>query len=285
MPPADLSRRAFLVASGGALTAAALWPRLALAHEDEPKGPWGTLVLSSDLYASPTPQRFVFAMAKGDEQSSFGRVRVGFIPPGVSDDTTVELQSTRLYRAGLPKGRGVYVTDAILDEAGIWSAVVRTHGEDVPFAIDVKPSAEAPVIGAPAPRSPSPTKADRLGMKPICTRRPACPLHTVSLTDVIGAGAPVAVMFSTPARCASRYCGPVLDEMLDLREQYEGITFVHADIYLNNETTNLSPTVEAWGLPSEPWLYTIDGGGTIVGRIDGAFGREEIAAQLDALAT
>ncbi len=265
------------------LTAAVLWPNLAVAHEDEPKGPWGALVLSSDLYASPTPQRFVFAMAKGAEQSSFGRVRVGFIPPDVTGETDVDLQTARLYRAGLPKGRGVYVTGAVLDEPGVWSAVVRTHGEDVPFAIDVKAAAEAPVIGAPAPRVASPTKSDRLGMRPICTRHPACPLHTQSLAEVIGSGTPVAVMFSTPARCESQYCGPVLEELLDLRGQYEGITFVHADIYLNNETVDLSPTVEAWGLPSEPWLYTIDGAGTIVGRIDGAFGREEIAAQLEAL--
>jgi hypothetical protein len=57
------------------------------------------------------------------------------------------------------------------------------------------------------------------------------------------------------------------------------------EIYKNNKTTNLAPTVEAWHLPSEPWLFTVDGAGTIVGRIDGAFGRKEIAAQLEALAS
>jgi hypothetical protein len=121
-------------------------------------------------------------------------------------------------------------------------------------------------------------------MRPICTRSPRCELHDISLAEVIGAGSPVAVMFATPARCASEYCGPVLDELLEVRDQYEGVTFVHADIYLNNRTTDLSPTVEAWGLPSEPWFYTIDGAGTIVGRLDGAFGREEISDLLDELA-
>ena len=282
MPPTELSRRAFLAASGGVIAAAAL-PNIAFAHEDEPKGPWGALVLSSDLYASPDPQRFVFAMAKGERRSSNGRMRVGFAPPEAEGETTVELAPARLYRNGLPKGRGVFVVESVFDEAGVWNAVARTHGENVPFAVQVKPAAEAPLVGTPAPRAASPTTDDRLGMRPICTQRPRCPLHDVSLADVIGAGSPVAVMFATPARCASEYCGPVLDEMLEVRNQYDGVTFVHADIYLNNRTTDLSPTVEAWGLPSEPWFYTIDGAGTIAGRLDGAFGREEIADLLDAV--
>jgi len=284
VPPDDLSRRAFLAASGGLVVAAMTFPELAIAHEDEPKGPWGTLVLSSDLYASPTPQRFVFAMAKGRRRSSNGRTRVGFVPPSAqSRQATIELVPAHLYRTGLPKGRGVFVVDTVFDEPGVWQAVARTHGENVPFALDVKPAAEAPVVGAAAPRAASPTKADRLSVKPICTRHPPCPLHTVSLAEVVGAGTPVAVLFATPARCQSEYCGPVLDELLDVRERYDGVTFAHVEIYLNNETTSLAPTVEAWGLPSEPWLYTIDAAGTIVGRIDGAFGRQEIVSQLDPL--
>ncbi len=76
----------------------------------------------------------------------------------------------------------------------------------------------------------------------------------------------------------------MLDALLDVRKPYEDrVTFIHVDIYENNKTTKLAPTVEAWRLPSEPWLYTVDGSGTIVGRIDGAFGRDEIVTQLDAL--
>ena len=45
--------------------------------------------------------------------------------------------------------------------------------------------------------------------------RPAL-LALVSLAEVIGAGTPVAAMFATPALCASQYCGPVLDELLDV---------------------------------------------------------------------
>jgi hypothetical protein len=61
------------------------------------------------------------------------------------------------------------------------------------------------------------------------------------------------------------------------------VTFVHVEIYRSNRGADLSPTVEAWGLPSEPWLYTVDAAGVIAGRLDGAFGRDEIRAQLEAL--
>jgi hypothetical protein len=283
------SRRAFLAASGGLMTAAAVgWPELAFAHDDEPKGDWAALVLSSDLYAAPGEQRFAFAMAKGKTRNSFAPVKVAFVPGAISDANPVELnedafQPTKLYKKGLSRGRGVYVASAVFDQAGVWTALALTHEQVVPFAIDVKAEAEAPLVGAAAPRAASPTKAERLGVKPICTRRPQCPLHGDSLSEVIGAGRPVAVMFATPARCQSEYCGPVLDEMLDVRKNYDGVTFVHVDIYRNNRTTDLVPTVEEWGLPSEPWMYTIDAGGTIVGRLDGAFGKAEVVQLLDGL--
>ncbi len=77
----------------------------------------------------------------------------------------------------------------------------------------------------------------------------------------------------------------MLDELLDLRAPFtDAITFVHVEIYSSNKGATLAPTVEAWGLPSEPWLYTIDGAGTIVGRLDGAFAGDEMKAQLEALA-
>ena len=76
------------------------------------------------------------------------------------------------------------------------------------------------VPGMAAPGAASPTTADTLGVDPICTRDPMCPLHTQSLSTVIGAGKPVAALFATPARCQSAYCAPVLDEFLDVIKGY-----------------------------------------------------------------
>jgi hypothetical protein len=282
---AHVSRRSFLAGTGGLVLATTVLGRVAAAGE--PRRELSPLVLSSDLYASPEPQRFVFAVAIGANYASRAPAQVGFIPPGSARGDTIDvtLQPTTLYKAGLPKGRGVYVTEAVFDRPGVWDAVAVTRGEQVPFALEVHEQPVSPTVGSVASTAPSPTKADRLGVKPICTRVPQCPLHTVSLSEVIGAGTPAAVMFATPALCQSQYCGPVLDELLAVRSDYgERITFVHVEIYRSNRGADLAPTVEAWGIDSEPWLYTVDAAGTIVGRLDGAFGRKEIVQQLDALA-
>jgi hypothetical protein len=281
----EISRRAFLAASGGLAIAATVGPELAAAHDEPALGKeLGALVLSSDLYASPEPQRFVFGLASKRGYVSGPPVRVGFAPPGTTGEVDITLDPTRLYKAGLPKGRGVYVAEPVLDTPGVWPGFALVKDRQIDFAIQVKEAPDAPQPGATASRAPSPTVADTLGVKPICTRQPRCPLHTVSLSEVIGAGTPTAVLFATPARCQSEYCGPVLDTLLSVRDRYEGaITFVHVEIYLNNKTVELAPTVQAWGLLSEPWLFTADAAGTIVGAIDGAFGRGEMVQLLDEL--
>jgi hypothetical protein len=124
-----------------------------------------------------------------------------------------------------------------------------------------------------------------MGVDPICTRNPVCPLHSKSLSALIGHGRPVAVMFATPARCQTRYCGPVLDSMLPLVKTYEEhIDFVHVEIYKNNQTSDVIPTVDAWGLGGEPWLFGVDKSGKVTARLDGAFDQTEMQTLLDDLA-
>jgi hypothetical protein len=178
----------------------------------------------------------------------------------------------------------VYRTATVFDRPGNWKTQVKIAGDVTAAVTQVKPTAEAPIAGQQAPRAASPTTTDALGVNPICTRVPPCPLHTVSLADVIGTGKPVAVLFATPALCTSQYCGPVLDEMLKVMTPYqERVTFVHVDIYKGSTATTLSPTVQAWGLPSEPWMFGIDGTGAITARLDTAFGKTEMVDLLDDL--
>jgi hypothetical protein len=110
----ELSRRAFLGAAGGVTAAAILstvWPSSADARKPE----LSALVLSSDVYASPQPQRFVFAVARGPHYASTKPARVGFAAPGQTKGT---LLATRLYKKGLPPGRGIYVVDTAFPVAG-----------------------------------------------------------------------------------------------------------------------------------------------------------------------
>jgi len=196
----DLSRRAFLggglVVTGGLVAAASLGTAAFAASSSAKK--LAPLVLSSDLYVSDQPQRLVVALARGGKSGiqfvSGPAAQFRFQPPktpGGATPTATPWVKAPLDRAGLPKGRGVYVTSPVLDTAGVWDVEVKAQGESVPFKIQVNAAAVAPVVGQPAPRAASPTVTDTLGVSPICTRQPACPLHTVSLASVIGAGKPV----------------------------------------------------------------------------------------------
>lgn len=239
------------------------------------------LVLSSDLYASPNPQRFAFAIARGAKFASIGPAQVAFAAPGAKEGAVLD---ANLYKEGLPKGRGIYVVDAAFPVAGVYKAAAITQGKQTPFAVQVNAAPQAPIVGAAASKAASPTTVNPLGVNPICTRSPVCPLHDVSLADVIGRGKPVAVMFATPALCQSQYCGPVLDELLDIMAPYrDKVTFVHVEIYESNRGATRAPTVAAWNLPSEPWFYAVDGSGIIQSRIDGAFATNETKAALDRL--
>jgi len=271
-----LSRRTFLAATGGVLAAAAAYGRGSPAGASSASNKLSALLLASDLYASPDPQRIVFALAEGPKYASGPPAKLAY---GQSRKlgTTVD---TVLHSRGLPKRRGIYTADVTLPQAGPWLGVVQVKmngkRQNASLAFQVQDQPKAPVPGTPAPRVASPTAANPLGVDPICTRNPPCPLHEVSLDTVIGAGKPVAVMLATPALCQSRYCGPVLDDLLTLTDQYKDrITFVHAEIYTNLTGNETTPTVQAWGIQTEPWLFGVDASGTVVSRIDGAFGHDE----------
>jgi hypothetical protein len=282
---APVSRRAFLssgLAAAGGLVAASAFGSAAVAAVDPDR--LVPLVLSSDLYATSQPQRFVFGYQRGGSFTDYASgppTIVRFRSPG---GRWSPFTRAPLDRAGLPKGRGVYVSAPVFSEPGVWKVEARASGQRIRFAAQVYPQPTAPIPGMAAPRAPSPTLANTLGVDPICTRDPQCPLHTVSLASVIGAGKPVAALFATPARCQSLYCGPVLDRLLKTMKAYEDrATFVHVEIYQDSRSNAVSPTVAAWGLPSEPWLFGIDGAGTVVSRIDGAFGGAEMNALLQQL--
>ena len=294
MTPAPLSqphsrlqtRRAFLgtglTVVGGLATALAL-PGTAFAAQDETK--YFPLVLSPWLYADANPQRAVLALShstsKGIQYASGPSVKVRFRSP---DGTWTPLVQTTYDRVGLPKGRGVYVTEAAFTTPGVWKAEARAGGQKIPFSLEVNEAPAGPVAGDLAPTAPSPTTTDTLGVDPICTRDPECPLHTVSLSDVIGKGRPVVVMFATPARCQSQYCAPVLDEFLKVSEPYrDQASFVHVEIYKSATGTTLVPTVDAWKLPGEPAMFGIDTAGVVRSRLEGAFGGTEMQQEIDAL--
>ena len=288
----ELSRRAFIAAGGAVALVACSGGDSSKtkkqsstsgkgAGKGSGKGGLQALRVSSDLYATEIPQRFAFIFTLDGEFVSEGDATLAVRSQGgtFGDDLPATLRTE-----GLPKGRGIYTLDLVLEKDGIWEGRATIKGKPVKLFFQVSKTPLGPIPGSAAPMAPSPTATETLGVDPICTRVPACPLHTKSLETLIGKGRPVVVMFATPARCQTQFCGPVLDQLLSVQGEYSSqVDFVHVEIYESTEGTNLVSTVSAWGFDSEPWLFTISPDGTVQERLDGAFATDEIRSVLDRL--
>ncbi len=153
------------------------------------------------------------------------------------------------------------------------------------IAIDAS-TAMVPMAGQKMISVPTPTDADHRGVEPICTRQPKCPFHGQSLDTALAAKLPVVLIFATPALCQTATCGPVLDNVVAAAGAYAGkINFVHSEIYITlSQSAPNTPAVLAYHLQSEPVMFLADTNGTVVQRIDGLFGKAELAGALTHLA-
>jgi hypothetical protein len=112
--------------------------------------------------------------------------------------------------------------------------------------------------------------------------------YEMTVAEAVESG-PSVLVFATPAWCTSQSCGPMLDQVQEMKAEYPDLNYVHVEIYENvhvaaREDLVVVPPVEEWGLPSEPWLYVTDGSGTVTAAFEGALSDEELRRALDAVA-
>lgn len=135
-----------------------------------------------------------------------------------------------------------------------------------------------PAVGDAMISFDTPTFSDAREVDPICTRRPEpCRLHDVTLREALGSGAAVALLVGTPAHCSTGTCTPALDALLSLAERGRaGITFLHAEVYADENATKVAPVVEALSMNYEPALFLTDENGVVTARLDAVFDEVEL---------
>ena len=176
---------------------------------------------------------------------------------------------------------GVYAAEVPLTKPGKLAILVVTKTRSgglvgAPTEVTVVTPDKDPVVrvGEPAPRVDTDTLASVGGDEAkLDTRRPPSDLHEESFNDVVGKR-PVALLFATPQLCQSRVCGPVTDIALQLQKTYgDRVTFIHQEVYVDNDLKKgLREPLKRFGLPTEPWLFTIKRDGTVAARLEGSFG-------------
>lgn len=186
---------------------------------------------------------------------------------------------------------GIYVANVAFARPGVWVATLiaedGTATVSSPFGVD--PHVSVPEVGELAISVPSRTGIGISDLRLITTDLDPDPdLYALSLDAALANGNPTVVAFATPAFCTSATCGPVVDTVKDLKDSFpDDVNWLHIEVYRNIDVENFADleivdAVAAWALPTEPWVYVVDGNGVIVARFEGFVTLQELGAALEA---
>lgn len=201
------------------------------------------------------------------------------------DPSGAQIATTTGRRRDVNLPRAYYEFRVDVAQAGVYTLRV-TEGDataDASFTVADKGSLPFPGPGDMLPSFATPTVTDAQGVDPVCTRQPACPFHDVTLGEALTEGAPVVYLVGTPAFCQTGICGPVLDVMIGVTQDYPSLKFLHAEVYTDNTATEVAPAVNALGLSFEPVIFLTDSSGRIVERLDVIVDESELREQLTKL--
>ena len=203
------------------------------------------------------------------------------------------------------EARGVYqLSDVIFEDPGIYDAAVEVTLADgttgsISTAFEVIDRGVYPAVGEDAPRTKNLTIADHedASLAAVDSRAddfgvPDEPLHTGVIADSIEAGRPLVVVVATPQYCRSRFCGPIVDEIGAVQQDYgEVADFVHLEIWRDFQNTVVNRGAAEWVLRgkggdqqlTEPWIFLVGPDGKIVDRWQNVLDSRELTAYLDQL--
>ena len=183
----------------------------------------------------------------------------------------------------------IFVTQLELDEPGKYWVLAEPIGGRKIQAIGnvvVAEDSAAPSVGDPAVASETPTIASTGGDFSALTTQdpPDRALLRHSVADSLAAKVPFVLTFATPRYCTSRTCGPVVDVVDAVRQEYEqrGVRFIHVEIYEGNDPANrFNVWVREWNLPSEPFTFLVGADGLVKERFEGTLSVRELGEAVE----
>jgi hypothetical protein len=199
--------------------------------------------------------------------------------------------------------RGFYVAYVDFPRAGEWGVEVDVAQqgaapEAARVRFDVREEGATVQVGERAPSVATPTLADvgddatRLSTDP----SPDPTLYATSVKDALDRHEPFVLVFATPAFCQSRVCGPTLDLVKQVKASEPDMTFINVEPYqvawkdgslqpvldANGQLTPV-PSVEAYGLLVEPWIFVVDRDGVVRGSFEAVVSEKELREAIDAV--
>jgi hypothetical protein len=198
--------------------------------------------------------------------------------------------------------RGVYQAEGVVfDAPGIWQATVSAEidglAQRMNATIPVTERSPIPAPGDRALRTENLTR-DSKAVSACAIDSMACgggdipdpELHEWTIADAIKEGRPALVLFGSPAYCVSQMCGPEVQEVQRLANEYpDRAVYIHVEIWKENSSDAqvMNRAAADWlyrdDNMTEPWLYLVGADGIILDRWGSLFDPDEVAAELEAL--
>ncbi len=180
----------------------------------------------------------------------------------------------------------LYVAHVELPDPGRYWLVVEPKGEKIQAvgSIEVRETSLTPAVGAKAIPSDNPTLADASAEEITTADPPDTELLRYSIADSLEEGVPFVAAFATPAFCSSRTCGPTVEVVEQMQKEFadDGIRFIHVEIYEDNDPKNgVNKWVREWNLPTEPWVFVVDGDGVIRTKFEGSVSLDELRTAIE----
>ena len=183
---------------------------------------------------------------------------------------------------------GLFVAHVSFDKPGHWGALATIKRQGHPtqqdkLDFDVLKRGTVPMIGDAAPPSKNLTAKDVKDLSTIDFADPHDDMHDMTIADAVKSGKPTLILFATPGFCQTATCGPDLEVAQKLEAQYKGkVNFIHIETPADHPGAPQAqrPTVEQWGLKTEPWIFLIDKDGKVANRFEGGLTVQEVGPEL-----
>jgi hypothetical protein len=203
-------------------------------------------------------------------------------------------------------GTGVYEAFVTFDRPGMWALKVSATLDDGRTVVgstqfEVAEHTQVLDVGDPAHRTENLTIDDvgpdvppgaidsrAHGEDPADPDIPDPHIHDTTIAEALDQGRPVVALFSTPVYCVSRFCGPITEEFAAMAQEYDDrAAFVHVEVWFNFEDQELNEAAAEWIQTerggNEPWVFLIDGDGTVLARWDNVLDADALREALEDL--
>lgn len=259
------------------------------------------IIISSEI--TKGPNRWLFSLTDRENNLIAAPdvpVHLEFFDVAAAEDT-VAFEADARFLWAIEGERGLYAADVEFPKAGRWGTRFTATLPDRPTQsvradYDVTESGRTPAIGAPAPNVDTPTLADvgDVPAKVSTDKDPERRFYETSVADALAAKKPFVLVFATPAFCQTAVCGPTLEVVKSVAADYPTLTFINVEPYKMAFTDDrlqpelsadgqlqTAPWTDAFGLPSEPWVFVVDSDGKVAAKFETILAADEMKAAID----